>query len=117
MVDFYGYKKCSTCRKAEKDLQAKGVDYNFIDIIKTPPSKSLLNKILGEKRGELRPLFNTSGVMYRELQLKNKLKSMGKEEALNLLSKYGKLTKRPLVDGGDQVAIGYDPIEFSQKWG
>ena len=77
MIKFYGYKKCGTCRKAEKALEncleKSGTKYAFIDITEAPPSASALNTMASQAAIELKKMFNTSGVQYRELNIKEKL--------------------------------------------
>lgn len=102
-MKLYQYPKCSTCRKATKFLDAKGVSYESIDITITPPSLSELQLML-ESMGDIKKLFNTSGVQYRELDMKSRLPNMSNDEAIELLSSNGKLIKRPFLIG-DSVAI------------
>lgn len=112
-VVVYEYAKCSTCRKALKFLDARGVAYEKRAIVETPPTRAELNTML-EKVGDLRKLFNTSGELYRELGLSEKLKTMRIDEALNLLAKHGKLVKRPFVLAGDQGLVGFDEARWKQ---
>src|SRR5690606_38614121 len=96
MLDFYGYKKCATCRQAEKTLEAAGTAYRFHDITGTPPSKTALKKILKLSGVPLRKLFNTSGEQYKLLGIKDKLPGLTEDAALALLAGNGRLIKRPL---------------------
>jgi arsenate reductase len=93
----YTYKKCSTCRKATKWLDSLGFTYEELPIRETPPSLAELQQMLTYQAGDLRKLFNTSGVDYREMQLKNKLPQMTEAEALALLTENGNLVKRPFL--------------------
>jgi len=113
-IAFYGYNKCGTCRKAKQALDKKGVVYKDIDITETPPPKAVLKQALKE-RG-LKKLFNTSGLQYKELNIKDKLKSMTDAQALDLLAKNGRLVKRPVVADGARVTVGYDEAEFKKAW-
>lgn len=92
----YQYEKCSTCRQALKFLDARKISYQAVPIVDQPPSLAELKEMLA-KVGDIKRLFNTSGVVYREMGLGEKLKTMSEGEALALLSKNGKLVKRPFV--------------------
>lgn len=121
MIKFYGYKKCGTCRKAEKalenSLQKKGANYTFIDITETPPSASALKKIASQAEIEMKKMFNTSGVQYRELNIKAKLPTMSDKEILDLLASNGRLIKRPLVTDGTKSTVGFKEDSFKKVWG
>ena len=117
MLNFYGYKKCSTCRQAEKALEAAGAAYRFHDITETPPSKAALKKILKQSGVPLRKLFNTSGEQYKLLGIKDKLPGLTEDAALDLLAGNGRLIKRPLVTDGDKATVGLDPAVFGKMWG
>ncbi len=110
----YSYKKCSTCVKALKFLDENNVKAEVIDITEQPPSKQELETMLKNYDGELRKLFNTSGVAYRENNLKEKLPTMTKAQALSMLSKNGKLVKRPFVLKGQKGLVGFKENEWSQ---
>lgn len=117
MLTFYGYKKCSTCRKAEKSLDEAGVAYRFVDITETPPSATALGKIRTAADVPIRKLFNTSGEQYKALGIKDKLPGLADAEALRLLAGNGRLIKRPLVTDGDRATVGFDPETFAKTWG
>jgi arsenate reductase len=108
----YSFAKCSTCRKALKFLDARGARYEAVPIVETPPSKAELCEML-KRVGGLRKLFNTSGELYRELKLSEKLPHMSEDEALELLSKHGKLVKRPFALVGDKGLVGFDEAQWS----
>jgi arsenate reductase len=116
MITFHGYKKCSTCRKAEKALEAAGVPYRFVDITETPPSKPALKKVLENSGLPLRKLFNTSGEQYKLLGIKDKVGAMTDAAALELLAGNGRLIKRPLVSDGVRATVGFDPEIFGAVW-
>jgi arsenate reductase len=117
MIDFYGYLKCDTCRKAKKWLDGKEVAYREIAIVERPPTRALLQKILKAGDYELKHLFNTSGQVYRQMKIKDKLASMSTGEALTLLSEHGKLCKRPIVTDGSRHTVGFKPGVFEEVWG
>lgn len=113
----YQYPKCSTCRKALKWLDAKGIDYKSIDITETPPSKKALQQMLSTYDGDLRRLFNTSGQVYREQGIKDKLKDMTPSAAIDLLAGNGKLIKRPFVLANSAGAVGFKEDEWTALFG
>lgn len=100
------YKKCSTCKGIEKMLENKGIKYEYRDIKDENPSKEEI-KELHEKSGlDILKFFNTSGTIYRENNLKDKLPNMSLEEKYELLSTDGMLVKRPILIDGDKVLVG-----------
>lgn len=103
----YEYENCSTCRKALKFLDARGVAYERVPIVDQPPTRKELEAML-ERGVELKRLFNTSGLLYRELKVGEKLKTMTRDQALALLAKHGKLVKRPFVLLPDRGLVGFD---------
>ncbi len=117
MLDFYGYDGCGTCRKAKKWLDDRGVAYRSIPIVDKPPTQALLKKVLAQGDYELKHLFNTSGQMYREMKIKDKLAEMTQAQAVKLLSANGKLCKRPIVTDGKRATVGFKPDVFESAWG
>lgn len=116
-VTFYWYPKCGTCRNAKKWLDQHEVDYTAIHIVETPPTKQVLQDILAKSGLPLQKLFNTSGAQYRELGMKDKIKTATEDELLDLLSNNGMLIKRPLVTDGSTATIGFKEEEYQAKWG
>ncbi len=112
-LKMYEYSKCSTCRKAQKYLDAKSVDYVLVPIRETPPTIAELKKMLAIT-GTIKKLFNVSGQDYRALGIKDKLAGMSDAEALNLLASNGNLIKRPFVLKGEKGAVGFDPKEWDR---
>jgi len=106
-MKLYQYPNCSTCRKAIKFLEQHGVQYESIDITQQPPSKAELNTMLRSYSGDIRKLFNTSGLQYRELNMKEKLPKMSSDDAIELLSGNGKLIKRPFLVNGDKGIVAF----------
>lgn len=118
MLHFYGYDSCSTCRKARKWLDEHGVAYEAVDITQQPPRADELRELLKRDDIELRHLFNTSGQLYRGMNLKEKLPGMSEAEATDLLAGHGKLVKRPIVIADDgRATVGFKPERFEQMWG
>jgi len=114
-MKLYQYPKCSTCRKATKFLNDKGIEFTSIDITEQPPTVAQLNSMLASYDGEVKKLFNTSGVQYRELNMKEKLPDMSAEQAVKLLSTNGKLIKRPfLLNGEGQGIVGFKEADWSE---
>ena len=113
-MKFFSYNKCGTCRKAKKILDAYKVSYDEIDIIETPPPKSVLKKAI--KLKGMKKLFNTSGEQYKKLRIKDKIGDMTEVQAIELLSRNGRLVKRPIVVDGNRITIGFDEIEYKEVW-
>ena len=114
-MKFYGYKKCSTVKKAKKWLEENNLKFEEIDLVDTPPTKEEIRKIYENSDYELKKFFNTSGVKYRELGLKDVLKTATEEEMLELLASDGKLIKRPLLVTEDKVLIGFKENEYKEN--
>lgn len=112
MIRIFEYNKCSTCKKALKYLDTKGVSYEKFDIVKNPPSPAELKKMLQYLKatgGGLQNLFNTSGVQYRELKMSEKLKNgLTEAEAIRILSENGKLIKRPFILTDENGRVGFN---------
>ena len=112
---FVEYPKCSTCQKAKKWLDEHGIAYEDRHIVENNPTADEL-KAWYEKSGfPLKKFFNTSGLKYKELGLKDKLPDMTEEEQINLLATDGMLVKRPLVIGDDFVLIGFKGAQWAEK--
>lgn len=116
MITLYGYKKCSTCRKAELALSKAGVAYTFVDITEHPPSAATLKTVAQQAGRELTKMFNTSGVVYREQNIKAKLAAMTDTDMLKTLAAEGRLIKRPIVTDGKTSTVGFDEAEFKRAW-
>lgn len=117
MLKVYEYAKCSTCVKALKFLDGKKVKYEKLPIVEEIPSLKELKEMLAalkEQGGSLKNLFNTSGLVYKELKLSEKLPTMSEAEALKLLSENGKLIKRPFVIAKDIHLVGFKEDEWKK---
>lgn len=109
---FILYPKCSTCQKAKKWLDEHNIEYTERHIAENNPSYEEL-KDWYEKSGlPLKKFFNTSGLLYKEMELKNKLSGMSEEEQLKLLSTNGMLVKRPMIVDGDKALVGFKENEW-----
>lgn len=109
------YRKCSTCQKALKWLEDNHIEFEERPIVEQNPTYEEL-KAWYEKSGfALKKFFNTSGLLYKELKLKDKLPEMSEEEQLELLATNGMLVKRPLVVGDDFVLTGFREKEWAEK--
>ena len=115
MLKVYCYSRCSTCQKALKWLDAKGVKYELIDIKENNPDEQTLRKYYAMSGLPLKRFFNTSGLQYRELELSKKLPAMSEDEQFKLLASDGMLVKRPLLAGKDFVLTGFKEAEWSEK--
>ncbi len=114
-MQFICYPKCSTCQKAKKWLDEHNIKYTERHIAEENPSYDEL-KEWHEKSGlPLKRFFNTSGLVYRDLQLKDKLPSMSEEEQLELLAGNGMLVKRPLAVDGETVLVGFKEAEWTER--
>lgn len=107
MLKVYVYQKCSTCRDALKWLDARGIKHEVKAIRETPPTVAALKVALDAANGDLRKIFNTSGMDYRAMGLKDRLPNMTEKEALEMLSAHGNLVKRPFVIGDGIALAGF----------
>ncbi len=112
---FVNYPKCSTCRKAKKWLDEHGFEYESRHIIEDNPSADELRKWWEISDLPLKRFFNTSGMKYRELKLKDKLPDMSEDEQLDLLATDGMLVKRPVLIDGDVVLVGFKIKEWEER--
>ena len=106
-IVFFCYPKCSTCQKAKKWLQENSIEFTERDIVKDNPTEAELKKFLKKSKKELKKFFNTSGILYREMELKDKLPTMTEEEML-------KLVKRPMIVTKDLVLNGFKEEEWKE---
>ena len=114
---FVCYPKCSTCKKARKWLEENGIAFDERDIKEENPTRKELVKWHKESGLPLRKFFNTSGMLYRELQLKDKLPKMTEDEMYDLLASDGMLVKRPLLIKDDAVLVGFRQGEWEENAG
>ena len=115
MVQVYCYAKCTTCKKAIKWLDEKGVEYKEIDIKGEHPDEETLRKIYKKSDLPLRRFFNTSGMLYREMELSKKLPDMSEDEMFKLLASDGMLVKRPLLVTDSKSVPGFKEELWSEE--
>lgn len=115
-ITFYGYKKCSTCRKAEKALEAAEIPYAFVDITEKPPGATALKALIQASGLPVKKAFNTSGEVYKAQGIKDKIAAMDEAGMIRLLTGQGRLMKRPMVTDGKKATIGFDPEVFRKTW-
>lgn len=116
MLTFIQYPNCTGCRKAKKWLEQNAIDFETINIVEQTPTATTLKQIWQASELPLKKFFNTSGVKYRELDLKDKLATMSEEEQLALLASDGMLIKRPILTDGKKVTLGFKEETFEQTW-
>ena len=112
---FIEYPKCTTCKRAKKYLEEHKVTFEDRHIVEDNPTKEELTEWIKRSGYPIRKFFNTSGMLYRELQLKERLPQMSEEAQYELLATDGMLVKRPLVIGDDFVLVGFKEKEWSEK--
>lgn len=111
---FIEYPKCSTCRKARKYLEEHGISFEDRHIVEVNPTKEELTEWIRISGKPIKKFFNTSGMKYREMGLKDKLPQMSEEEQIELLASDGMLVKRPLLIDGEMVLTGFREAEWPE---
>ena len=112
---FICYPKCSTCQKAKKWLDEYNIEYTERHIVEDNPTYDELKKWYVTSGLPLKKFFNTSGLLYKEMNLKDKLSNMSEKEQLELLATNGMLVKRPLIVKGDAVLVGFKETKWIEK--
>ena len=115
MVKFICYHKCTTCQKAQKWLDDNKIEYEFRDIKLDKPTFDELIEWHKKSGLPLKKFFNTSGLLYKSLDLKNKLPTMSEDEMLKLLASDGMLVKRPLLIDDSFVLVGFKEGDWKEK--
>lgn len=113
-MEFICYPKCTTCKKAEKWLNDRGVSYELRDIKEKNPSFEELSNWYKKSGFPLKKFFNTSGLLYKSMGLKDKLVSMTEDEQLSLLATDGMLVKRPILVNGENFLVGFKESEWEE---
>ena len=114
-MKFICYPKCTTCQKAKKWLDEQNIEYTERHIKDDNPTYEELKEWYEKSGLPLKKFFNTSGLLYKSMELKSKLPEMSEEEQLQLLATDGMLVKRPLVVAGDRVLVGFKESEWSNN--
>ena len=114
-MEFICYPKCSTCQKAKKWLDENKIVYTERHIVEANPSAEELKMWYKRSGLPLKKFFNTSGMLYKEMKLKDKLSEMSEEEQIKLLATNGMLVKRPLIVDEDKVLVGFKETEWKEK--
>jgi len=117
MLTFYGYAKCSTCVRAKKCLAQVGHPLKDVDITTSPPSANELRALIIKSGLPYTDFLNRSGLTYRALNMKEKVKTLPEEAIVKLLASEGRLIKRPIVTDGTKVTVGFSPEAFRKAWG
>lgn len=113
-MQFICYPKCSTCQQARKWLEVNHLEFTERHIVEENPSYEELKEWYAESGLPLKKFFNTSGMLYKEMQLKDKLPTMSEEEQLKLLATNGMLVKRPLIVNGNIILTGFKEAEWEK---
>ncbi len=114
MIELIEYPKCSTCKKAKKWLQDHQIEFRDRDITKDTPTKEELKTYLKISQYPIKRYFNTSGNLYKEFALKDKLDTMSEDEKLEILSQHGMLIKRPIVVSDSFILVGFREKEWNE---
>ena len=113
-IIFIEYPKCSTCQKAKKWLESNNIEFEDRHIVEETPTVGELKKWIPTSNKDIKSWFNTSGLKYKELNLKEKLSEMTEEEKIKLLASDGMLIKRPLIVSDDKILIGFKEQEWKE---
>ena len=113
-MDFICYPKCTTCQKAKKWLDDNGIAYDLRDIKESNPTLAELKKWHKKIELPLKKFFNTSGLLYKSMQLKDKLADMSEEEQYKLLASDGMIVKRPIIVKNDTIIVGFKEKEYEE---
>ena len=109
---FIEYPKCSTCKKAKEWLNKNNIEFNSRNIVTETPTEKELQQWIKESKLEIKKWFNTSGLKYKELNLKEKLQTINEEEKIKLLASDGMLIKRPIVISEKGIYVGFNEKEW-----
>ena len=115
-IKVYEYQNCSSCKKALKFLDAKKIPYERVPILDRPPTEGEVQQMIEFSGGNLRKLFNTAGQQFKEFQIAKRIDSMTKQEAIDLLSKHGKLVKRPFLLHPAFGLLGFKEDEWAKQF-
>lgn len=116
-LTIYEYPKCGTCRTAVKSLKSKGYALDSHNLFEQAPSVATLTELINRSGLDIKKFFNTSGEVYKELNLKDKLPALSDKEKIELLASNGRLIRRPVVTDGSKVTVGYKEADYEEAWG
>ena len=117
MIQVYCYSRCTTCKKALKWLDDNKIEYKLIDIKEDHPDEKTLRRLHKKSGLPLRRFFNTSGLIYREMELSKKLSDMSEDDMFKILASDGMIVKRPLLVSDDKVFVGFKEEEWKTLTG
>lgn len=115
-VTLYWYPNCSTCKKAKKSLDEHHITYKLVHLVEETPTEAELKKIIQTSGLDPKKFFNTSGKVYREQNMKEKIKDADLDEMVSYLASNGMLIKRPIVTDGEKVTVGFKEEIFQHTW-
>jgi len=115
-LTMYWYPNCGSCKKAKKWFDDHDIAYELIHIVEETPSKETLLDLIEKSELPPRRFFNTSGKVYREQNMKDKIKDASLEEMVDYLAAEGMLIKRPIVTDGEKVTVGFKEETFDETW-
>jgi len=107
------YPKCGTCQKAEKWMKTNGIDYTYRPIKEDNPTKEELKVWIAKSGLPVSRFFNTSGLLYKEFNMKDKVKTLSEDELMDILASNGMIVKRPILVAGDKVLVGFKEDEWN----
>ena len=113
-MEFINYNKCSTCKRAKEYLDKNNISYIDRQIKENNPKYDEIKKWIDKYNINIKKLFNTSGILYREMNLKDKLNNMNEDEMISVLASDGMLVKRPLLISNDKILIGFKEKEWNE---
>ena len=111
------YPKCGTCQKAEKWMKANGIDYTYRPIKEENPTREELKAWIPKSGLPISKFFNTSGLLYKEFNMKDKVKTLSEDELMDILASNGLIVKRPILVAGDKVLVGFKEEEWKATLG
>lgn len=115
-LTFYWYPNCGTCKKAKKWLEENQIEFDAVHLVNETPSKHEILDLMEKSELPPKKFFNTSGKKYREMNLKEKISDMSKEEMAEVLASDGMLIKRPIAAEGDRVTVGFKEETYEETW-
>ncbi|HLR54290.1 MAG TPA: arsenate reductase family protein [Pseudogracilibacillus sp.] len=115
-LTLYWYPNCSTCKKAKKQLDEYQIDYETVHLVEETPTEAELQTLIEKSGLEPKKFFNTSGKVYRENNMKDKLKAADLNQMVTYLAADGMLIKRPIVTDGEKVTVGFNEKIFKDTW-